>query len=471
MGKMNLTEDRFLNRKNLVALAMVVVFLHASLSVIHWLIDTTWIDIINFILIGVLGFGVILYTARQEVPFRFQPAQCLLILFMFLFIISCISMTITYNNDWLDFNTTEMRSAAVSLFLIFPAGYVLIREEKRNVALILMHTVLIAWSLFILVVLIHVFQGKTMTAPVTGGKIGMVQGNLCINGHYNIAGSWEMLFFMACCFAALRSEKIWVKAAYGVLTAVHYIALTLTNSRASFLAVLAAFAAMTGIAVYLRLKSGKEIRKILIAAAAGLAAAAVYYFLRPYVFKLLPTAGGPGSGGAQGRTLFAKDFSTFNDRTKLWKWSIQGLTSSARAFIFGFTPKSVPTMIAQMSNGQYPNSYSHNQFVEVAASIGVPGLIVFLAWFIIILIDTWKLFFIRKERSSLLYIPVIALAMMLANMMEAHLLYYDHIVGYAFFLLCGILHGYVNGPARPFRIPEKLRLGKARKNARMSGQA
>ena len=471
---MNLFEDRFLTRKNLVILAMVIVFLHASLSVLHWLISTTWIDIIDYSLIGVLGFAVILYAARQEVPFRFDPAQCLLILFVLLYIISCISMSVTYNNDWLNYNTTEMRSAAVTLFLVFPAGYVFIREEKRSVGLILMHTVLIAWSLFILLVLLNVFQGRTLAAPVTGGLIGMEEGNLCINGHYNIAGSWEMLFFMACCFAALRSEKIWMKAIYGVLIAIHYMALTLTNSRASFLAVMAGFAMFAGIAVYLRMKNRKEINRILIAAAVGLAAAAVYYFLRPYVFKLVPSAAGTGAGagaGAKGRTLVASDFSTFNNRTKLWQWSLQGITSSVRAFIFGFTPRSVPEMIAQMSNGQYPNSYSHNQFVEVAASIGVPGLIVFLAWFIIILIDTWKLFFVRKERSSLLYIPVIALCMMLANMMEAHLLFYDHIVGYAFFLLCGMLHGYVNGPARPFRIPEKLLRKKAPKSAGMSGQA
>ena len=71
----------------------------------------------------------------------------------------------------------------------------------------------------------------------------------------------------------------------------------------------------------------------------------------------------------------------------------------------------------------------------------------------------------------MLCIPVMFLVLLAANMMESYLLFYNYLGGYMFFLLGGMLHGYVNGPARPFRIPEKLRLGKARKNARMSGQA
>ena len=96
--------------------------------------------------------------------------------------------------------------------------------------------------------------------------------------------------------------------------------------------------------------------------------------------------------------------------------------------------------------------YTHNQFLEIAAGIGIPGLCLFLAWFFIMLKDMYKLFFVQKDRTFFLLIPVLILSIMLMNMAEALLVFMYHISGFAFFLLCGILHGRVNKPAEAGRL-------------------
>jgi len=444
--------DRFLNRRNVLTLAIVSFFLHAMMSVLHWMIGLTWLDTVDQVLLGLTAFCTILYAAKSGISIRLQPAQTLLVLFMVWHIISCVSMTIKYGSDWVSYNRTEIFCAAVCLLMAFPLGYVWIRDRegepphRNRTMMILLHGVTVCWSLFMLIVLIHVFQGKTIAAPVDGGVIGLKGGSLVMNCHYNINGPWELLFFMICCFMVYRNKHIAVRAVYGVFTVIHYLALTLSNSRTCFLTGVAAVMAFTGIALYCRMKKGKESRKILIAVAAGVAAGALFYLLRPLVFKLTTVL--PAEGGAVGksREMFSKDVVSFNSRTRLWGWSLEGIVSSFRAFMFGMTPKSVPEMIRQMSNGAFPNSYSHNQFVEIAAAIGVPGLCLFLGWLYLILKDIWVLFFVRKERNAFLFVPVMAMAMLLANMMEAHLLFYDHLSGYAFFLLTGLIHGYVNQP-------------------------
>ena len=60
--------------------------------------------------------------------------------------------------------------------------------------------------------------------------------------------------------------------------------------------------------------------------------------------------------------------------------------------------------------------------------------------------DSYKLFFVQKDRTLFLIIPVLIISMMLANMMEATLVFYDYINHYVFFLLCGLVYGKVNEP-------------------------
>ena len=152
---------------------------------------------------------------------------------------------------WLDILLVLLVAAA--LFLAFPLGYVAIREKRNVIGVILLHTALLGWTAFVAFTLINVFQGRDIPLS-NGGLIFMKQGSLWMNCQRNTTGAWEMVFFTGCSFMAFYSKKRWMKAIYIVASVIHYIGLTFSNSRASILATMAGFAALTGIYIYLWLE-------------------------------------------------------------------------------------------------------------------------------------------------------------------------------------------------------------------------
>ena len=313
MGKMNLTEDCILNRNNLVSFGFIALFLHVLVSVQFYFFEARWLFVIDCVCLGLLGFAALLYFAREQQPLRIQPAQTILCAFFLWYIISCLSMTVTYNNDWVNYNAEPMRVA--------------IREKKNAVGEILLHTALLAWTVFMLFILINAFMGRNIPLP-NGGSIYMKEGSLWMNAHRNTTGAWEMVFFLGCSFMAFYSKKRWMKAVYIVASVIHYVGLTFSNSRASILATMAGFAALTGIYIYLRLEKKNAKHRLLIAVGAGLAAGAAFYYLRTItVYPLYSAAIGSRQSG---RTIINTSDTSFSGRTKIWGWAISGITAWMR---------------------------------------------------------------------------------------------------------------------------------------------
>lgn len=427
--------DRILTKKNLLVFGVFAVLLRAAVALLPWFIPLSPLMLtLADVPILILTAGTIVYVGRRKTPVRFQCAQMLLILFFAWMILSCLSMSVTYGNDWVHHNADPLLNAFVSCMVIFPLGYVLIREKPAAVGRGLFHAFILCWTAFILVVLIVVAQGKTMN--LGNDLIVLNETGLEISCNRNHTGAWEMSFFLLSCLMVLRCRQPALKAVYGAAAAIHYVALILSNSRAPIYSVLLGWIALVGIGVFLHLDRQKRPHRLLIALAAAAAAGAAFILLRSAVYSLFLR---------EGRNLLGEDDVT-SGRLDIWECAWKGIVSSVRSFLFGFTPRSVPDMIAQTSNGRWPASYSHNEFLEIAAGIGVPGLCVFGGWLFLLVRDTYRLFFVQKDRSLRLALPVVVFALLLANMAEAHLLFYNHLSGYVFFLFGGMLHGAANAP-------------------------
>ena len=456
--------DRILTKKNLLVFGVFAVLLRAAVALLPWFLPLSQRMItLSDVPILILTVCTIVYVGRRKTPIRFQNAQVLLILFFAWTILACLSMSVTYDNDWVHHNSDPLLNAFVSCMVIFPLGYVLIREKPAAVGRGLFHAFILGWTAFMLIVLIVVAQGKTLSLGMdygnSDGLIRLYENGLELNCNRNHTGAWEMSFFLLSCFMVLRCRRPALKAIYSAAAAVHYVALILSNSRAAIFSVLLGWIALVGIGVFLRLGGQKRSRRLLIALAAAAVAGAAFFLLRSAVYSLFMQEG-------RGLTNGADEFTS--GRTDLWESALKGIVSSVRSFLFGFTPKSVPDMIAQTSNGRWPASYSHNEFLEIAAGIGVPGLCIFAGWLFLLVRDTYRLFFVQKDRSFRLVLPVIVFVLLLANMAEAHLLFYNHLSGYVFFLLSGMLHGTANAPlpAGHPRLNAAVRVFRDRKNHR-----
>ena len=448
--------DRILTKKNLIILGIIAVVMRAAAGVLPWFLPFTSLmlelfDIPLYLLIAC----TIVYVGKQNTPVRFQTAQMLLILFFVWTILGCLSMSVAYNNDWVHYNADPLYNVFFSCMVFFPLGYVLIREKPAAVGKGILHFCLLAWTAFILVVLIVVSQGKTLDLSewknIDGaqGQICFYKNSLILNCNRNHTGAWEMVFFLLCCFMVLGCRHPAWKAVYGVAAAIHYVALILSNSRASVYSAMAGWIVMAGIGAYLSLKKQKERNRILIAIAAAAAAGLVFYLLNGVVHQLFTTKG-RGLAGTVTNTMTGTAAKAKTDitsgRVKIWKASLNGIFSSVRSFFFGFTTNTVPDMIGQFGTNPNNVSYTHNEFLEIAAGYGVPALCIFLVWLFFIVRDAFRLFFVQKNKTCLLGIPVIIFVLLLANMFEAHLIFLNHFSGYVFFFLCGILHGAANAP-------------------------
>ena len=118
--------------------------------------------------------------------------------------------------------------------------------------------------------------------------------------------------------------------------------------------------------------------------------------------------------------------------------SLQAMFRSPKQIIFGVTPASISDLLMQY--GAEQPTYSHNEILELILTTGFVGFGLCLAWLILILRDSWRMFFVRKEKTIFLCLPVIVLSLLLANMFEAMLLFYMRLAGYVFFFTAGCIH-------------------------------
>lgn len=449
--------ERLLTKKNLVSLGLLAAFFHAVLTLFPYFFDVAyWIYVVDFVLIGLVGFAWVYFVAKERIPIRFQSAQLILILFFIWYIVSCLSMSIKYDNDWVTHNSAGLLNTAIETMMVFPLGYVMVREKEYSIGNILLHVFLLTWTIFISYVLIRIFQGETIPTP-NGGVITMYEKSLSLNCNRNTTGAWEMLVFMACFFMVIWCKQRSLKIVYSIASAIHYAALSLSNCRVSFLATLIGFMAMTGIAVYLYLENKGKPHRLMLSIIIAFIAGAAFYFLSGLIFDLYNN-----STGAKASNRVGQDTS-LSGREDVWRAAIAGLFTSFRCAMFGVTPMGTPDLIVQMSDGTLSPMYTHNEFLELAVGIGIPGLCIFLVWFYMMMRDSYRLFFVQKDKTLFLAVPVIIVCFMLANMMESYLIFYDYINGYVFFLLCGLLYGRVNEPLEVKQLSRQAVRNKQRK--------
>ena len=444
--------DKILNRKTLLIGGTIAALFYAALGILMYLMDITAMRTISYVLVGLTAAAVIVWFGRSGGRIRFEWKQILLIALLVWSVISCIAMTLRQNADYVSYNMEPIVDTAITLLVVFPLGYVAAREEKIPVVLkALLHAVLLGWSLFMAVVLVVIFRGDVIYTA-NNGMIGMRNYQfLYINCYYNTTGMWQAVFAPLCFYLALKCKPVPLKAGYGLATVINYAILALSNSRASTYAVMIGMSLMGGIAVYSWLQNRKMLHRILFAVAAAGVTALILYLLRKGTFELYWSAARKAAPSqdvtvtGKIRDLSDSTVSTFTGRTKIWECTFRGMFNSAHNAIFGVTPAGVIPMITEISDGKW-DVYTHNQFLEIGAANGVVGMGFFTAFIVLVVKDVYTLFFVRKENGIFLCLPILILILMIANFLEATLLYYGFISAYAFFFLCGFLHGRVNDP-------------------------
>ena len=410
-----------------------------------------------FICLVLLAYYIIYWLVNKP-TFHFRAEYCILICLMIWYLVSTFAMNEKMQGDWWLDNKNLLIDTAITLLVYFPLGDAVGRsiasgkKMMMNNLKIFLHILLACWTVFILFVLINVFQQNVINLP-GGGKIEMNrQAALCLNCHYNTTGAWQMLFTLTCIMMAIWVRHPIGKILYGIGAAINLVAQFLANSRTSYISTVVGCSLTVLVAVYRKLRNEKEdglfpIKggQLIIGLGAAIVTGAVLVGARSAVYSVFQSVthfneqmNGTEGKGMIVREVFDSTTSTLTGRTDIWAAALKGMFSTVQNFFLGVTPIGVTRVISRFTGGEY-NLYTHNVFLEVGVSLGVPAMCAFLVWFVLILKSGYRQ--MKRNLGKLTYLMVLLTTLMLSNMTEGILLFHQFINGFAFFFLCGWIYG------------------------------
>ena len=435
-------QERILQKRVIYIIGFIAISLYSFVGIIGYFIPYYTLYIISVSLIGIFVAGVILYLGTKEITIHLDPSFLLMICFIIWLIFVCVFATFENKKDYVLLNRDCLNDAAISTLVIFPLGYAWVREEKKIAMVkVIFHFVLFGWTLFIIYVLFEMFQAHEIILP-NGGVITTKKGaGLELNCNINLTGAWEMLFFMACLFMSLAEKKLLLKMLYGIASFIHYFTIVISSCRTAFLSSLFAFAGMIGVIVFLKTQERSKKSQWIMTLFITLAAGGVFYLLRNPLYRLFGVIAYPVQN-VEAKDMIHKYSTILSGRETLWVQTMQAITRSPRQFIIGSTPAAIWDLLEKY--GAPKGTYTHNEILELVADTGIVGFGFCLAWLVIILMDSYKMYFVKKERSLILCIPIIFISLLIANMFEAMLLFFMRASGYMFFFLGGMIHGAMN---------------------------
>lgn len=402
-----------------------------------------WAAII--LLLGMIAY--VLYTKIREprLMFRignftkglFRPELKMLTVFYLWYLICVISANEAYTANLWQLNDNYLFDCFMSFFSLFILGYLFRENAGKKMLEIFFYVLTIVMTAAMIYVLIVVCKPAIITLP-SGGQIGMnTEVRLYANCHPNTVGAIAEILIMLCLYFALAKKGVlrWLFASASV---VHYFILILSDSRTCMVTTALTIGILAFKTCFDVLNGRKSWQRIALAAVAGIIFGGIVLGLRRPV-RLGYEQISHFSEYLNKDVVIRDIEATTNMRTLWWKATVQSVFSDVRHFFFGVTPAGVISEINRLTGYQM---YTHNQFCEIMLSSGIPGVLMYLGWLVMVAVTCVKVLIGKVRKGTYKGIEVILgtiFMLVIANLMEATLLYYHWFPEEIFFLLCGFV--------------------------------
>ncbi len=386
------------------------------------------------------------YRVRAFLKGMFHAETILLSLLLIWNIFCVISADGIYNENFWKLNDNILFDLSVSFFILFLVGYVLSKQEVKKILDIAVLVIIAVMTGLMIWVLRAVCEPSVIQLP-GGGAIGMTSasfsgggGRLSINNcHPNTVGAYAEVILMMCLYLAITKKGV-IRIFSIFAMIIHYFVLILSDSRTCILA--AAFSiGVVAFKLVFDAAKGKDIWKrwlfgfmaliVCFALVVGLQKPVRIGYESISHFSELTSSSTEPSGREMELTT--------NGRNILWTAAVKSAFSRPRNAVFGVTPVAVVSEITKWSGTDW--GYTHNQFLEVLVANGIPGLMLYLAWLVLIAIKCVKKVLLKDSsmQKGMIVIGGVILMLVAANLFEATLAYYRFFTEGMFFLLCGIV--------------------------------
>lgn len=394
----------------------------------------------------------------------FTKDQILLGILPFLYIVSFAVNTALDGVVRHEENFRYIFDMFLNVFVFYPIGRYFVKKKLPKVFEIIVHILILGITCYIVYILFNVFNGVTITTFFRG-KIGMtyidfsdhVEYHLQINSHHNTSGAFAASFMLISLCMTVWKRGI-LRILYLLSAFVHCVTLILTNSRSTFISGCSFVAILIGIMFFYMIKHkvvGKKILRWLVTVIVVIATFLLLCSLRKTVFAVCEKCTNirienkndmelSQSSIADDQTsengTMARDLAITNllGREKIWSSAITGTIMNNRNLFFGVTPAGVPSLVADMSKGEY-FVYTHNEIIEMGTALGLPALLVFIVWLILLANRCVIIGFAEENKLGLgeKLVPMLVLFLVMFNMMEAILFWYNTFIGGFFMLVSG----------------------------------
>lgn len=461
---------RFFNEKYVIWFASAASLFHIILGLLRHFTDVTGLYPLDHALILVAMTTGIIHLIISRVRFRFGKAYLILLILFLWYLLSCQVMTDTYGRDWFSYNRDPLFDFLMLSGLVFPLGIYMARKGFDVIVGIMIHALFFVWTGFMLYILIHVFQNRIINLP-SGGQIGMnSEIALCLNTHYNTTGVIEFVMLIIAAFFIFTGRSIPLRIAYGASGLIHMAALALSNSRTALLVAAIFFGACVFGVVFNAKWNLSLFKRLIIGTAAAVGTVIFFILFRRFVYSvhenithLQALLHGASETNASAGDSAARDLTSMesmNERFQVWQFALQAMVIDAKRFFFGVTPVSVISVISDLSGERF-NFYSHNQFLEIGVSLGVPGMLLFVLFVALLAKYSFQIAIRQNEGLKAWVVISAVVTLLLANMTEATLMFYRFLSSYAFFLFSGWICG--TAARQSERKEQSSRTGKRRK--------
>ena len=392
-------------------------------------------------------------SSRKKFLSRFFSVEVILLLVMVvLYLFSCASMNGRYTaTNWWEANQDALFDFLSQVFILVPFGILLVDSFQKRYVRITIHSIVLIAAALGAYIIYRVFIKQPIIDSTF--NIGMTSGSrLVINCNPNTTGLWGYcLAFIA--ISLMTTSNKYMKPVCIIEALVGVGLISLSQSRASIIGLGLTIGLMA--AVFLYRKSDMTMKKIGSVAAGAICAVIAIYMITG-AFELYsratqpPTAAMSSSGVTNAQNAAVEHTestqkasrelidSTLSNRTAVWKASVDAMLYDTRSFMFGVTPVGVPGWL-DMIRGTDNYMYTHNQILEEGVALGVPGMLVFCALGVMLVIDSVKVCFRKELPYSATLASSGLFLMLIANMVEATLLCMNFLSGALFAILCGVL--------------------------------
>lgn len=365
----------------------------------------------------------------QERITKHLPIKLLLVTLLW----SSATVVLNFRRAQLVDSYTWFAAATTALFLCFSISYAYHKKELERLLALLAGATLLAVTLLSAAGLIAVFfEPIAAKLPSVFEGIGIWEGRLSLDTHPNRSAPAPALGVVLSILIFAADKKLWRRLAALLCGIICLVTLSLTVSRTAILAagLAAGFMALVLLEDALRPRMHAIFRWCVCALAAVLVIFAVYQgaVLTAQACNTMIDRQQASTAQQERETTSItavaerdlSDADSFNGRTDIWRGVFRGIQENPKILVFGTGPKMASEVMAPYFPPESPVGIFHNSLVGALVAYGVVGILLILAFLVLVAVAALRLSFGKQAAHplALRLLPAVLLFAFAEGMME-----------------------------------------------------